>query len=315
MTRVKTAGHAKQSRQTHRNLTSKHPHPPTPTPPALANAQKHARNRKETKEAQQPDDKQQNASAMHAEATPVEWSVTRLSPVDGGGESMPATLWPGDVELAQTHNIHYMSIISASQIQKKVKRILTLLQAPRDDTTKSIIVVLYAKTGVASKAISIAEIAKRELGSADMRWYQYTTIEESIVERKSSVKSTKQSASATETTLDEMELDDEKEAGFETMKTPFERIIEDKPKIRALPMLRIYLCSARVEKLRRLHGCVGVVPRRLVLTCVIGNRQTESLDEVTKVQMYKRRERKSRTEMLIFCDARGGIFTRTCPWG
>jgi hypothetical protein len=38
------------------------------------------------------------------------------------------------------------------------------------------------------------------------------------------------------------------------MKTPFERAIEGRPKIRSVPVMTLYLSSVRVDSLRKLHG-------------------------------------------------------------
>jgi len=38
------------------------------------------------------------------------------------------------------------------------------------------------------------------------------------------------------------------------MKTPFERSIEGRPKIRAIPVIVIYLSRVRIEALKKIHG-------------------------------------------------------------
>jgi len=47
-------------------------------------------------------------------------------------------------------------------------------------------------------------------------------------------------------------MDDE--GTFETMKTPLERAIEERPKVRALPIMTIYLSRVRIERLKVAYG-------------------------------------------------------------
>lgn len=48
--------------------------------------------------------------------------------------------------------------------------------------------------------------------------------------------------------------DAEDTAAFETMKTPLERAVEGKPKIRAVPVMTIYLSRVRVDALKSAFG-------------------------------------------------------------
>ncbi|KAK7931615.1 hypothetical protein PG985_002327 [Apiospora marii] len=182
----------------------------------------------------------------------------------------------------QTH-----SVISSSKIQKKVTSVLRHLQPPTTSATnpspKPRVSVLRARAADAGKLISIAEIAKREmLKSNGARWYQYialgsetkevgrddrprmssaqkegkTVIEDTILGRQI------QGQSATGDTDDEQQQhqetgrdeDDEGDDGFEEMKTPFERAIEGTPKIRAAPVMSLFLSPIPIDELRRRYG-------------------------------------------------------------
>lgn len=54
-------------------------------------------------------------------------------------------------------------------------------------------------------------------------------------------------------------MDGEEEEGFEVMKTPFERVLEeeDRPKVRCMPTLTLYLSRVRIESLKKLYGYVN----------------------------------------------------------
>ncbi|KAK7943052.1 uncharacterized protein PG986_012165 [Apiospora aurea] len=179
----------------------------------------------------------------------------------------------------QTH-----SVISSSKIQKKVTSVLRHLQpVPKERTRVS---VLRARASDAGKLTSIAEIAKREMlksgGHQDgtKRWYQYIALgaETKDVERekgssngrgdgKTVVEETilaqRQAPGEKEMTDDEQRQGREKERDgnkdeddddFEQMKTPFERAIEGTPKIRAVPVMSLFLSLTPIDELRRRYG-------------------------------------------------------------
>jgi len=54
--------------------------------------------------------------------------------------------------------------------------------------------------------------------------------------------------------IDEDGTADSTDFQFETMKTPFERATEGKPKVRAVPYLGIYFSRVPVEELKQLYG-------------------------------------------------------------
>ncbi|KAK6851180.1 hypothetical protein PG987_000814 [Apiospora arundinis] len=186
----------------------------------------------------------------------------------------------------QTH-----SVISSSKIQKKVTSVLRHLEQTTPEgmlPKRSRVSVLRARATDAGKLISIAEIAKREMLKSDgrhdeaKRWYQYialgsemkeverqtpknyggqregkTVIEDTMLER--------QGPATEEPTHDDHDdelpqhekdhaEDDDEDDDFEQMKTPFERAIEGTPKIRAVPVMSLFLSSIPIDELRRRYG-------------------------------------------------------------
>jgi hypothetical protein len=162
-----------------------------------------------------------------------------------------------------------MHIISASHIQKKVTRALEILSVyPTPPNEKPRIVKLHAKAGVASKMISVAEIAKREIAREGGKWFQYNKVESVMVEQKEKVKNGKgngkEGAGSKEEgrekgkekngKAEDGEESEEDSTTFETMKTPWERANEGKPKMRAVPVMTVFLSRVRIEGLRKVYG-------------------------------------------------------------
>jgi len=125
--------------------------------------------------------------------------------------------------------------------------------------------MMKAKAGVASKMISIAEIAKREIGKEGGKWFQYNCVEGVMEELKEKPKKGKESkekgkdGGGEKGVLDaEKEGDDgeseEESTAFETMKTPFERANEEKAKVRVVPIMSLYLSRVRIDGLRKAYG-------------------------------------------------------------
>lgn len=153
-------------------------------------------------------------------------------------------------DLNTTHDVTSINIISSTHIQKKVTQTLALL-SEYPPIAKPKVVLLHAKAPIASKLITIAEIAKREIAKSGGKWFQYNKVEEVMVERKETLK--KGGEKLEEEKAPESEEDDETTT-FETMKTPFERVIEGKPKVRGLPVMTLYLSRVRIASLRKAYG-------------------------------------------------------------
>jgi Alba len=161
-------------------------------------------------------------------------------------------------ELERTHDVTSMSIISSSHIQQKVTRALAILSlCPPIPPAKPKVVMLHSKAPVASKMISIAEIVKREIVKNGGKWYQYNKLGQIVEKKRDRYGGTKKQKSSGED--GSMAEDGDEYAGhdseeeFETMKTPFERAIEGKPKVRAVPVMTLYLSLVRIDSLRKDH--------------------------------------------------------------
>ncbi|KAI9678109.1 MAG: hypothetical protein M1817_006053 [Caeruleum heppii] len=88
--------------------------------------------------------------------------------------------------LHSTHAVLHLSVLSSTQIKKRVTSILSHLLPSSDLSTTTLtkppIVVLSAKAPVASKATSIVEIAKREMADVAAVWFQYLSLDAMVLE-------------------------------------------------------------------------------------------------------------------------------------
>ncbi|KAH8596361.1 hypothetical protein B0O99DRAFT_685889 [Bisporella sp. PMI_857] len=150
------------------------------------------------------------------------------------------------------YDVTSMNIISSSHIQQKTTRAISFLASY--PSTPSRVIHLNAKAKVAAKMITIVEIAKREIAKDGGKWFQYNKVE-SVLERKAPEKE-KEEGSGEKKGNEEGsgEKEEQEEEPFEVMKTPFERSIEGKPKVRGVPIMSIYLSRVRIERLRREFG-------------------------------------------------------------
>jgi len=166
--------------------------------------------------------------------------------------------------LSDSHKLTTMSIITSSSIEKKVTKILETLASFSfaASVARPNVILIYSKGPSASKMVTVIEIAKREIAQAGGKWYQYNGVEGSKVVQKG-----KALGAHNNDGEDAMEVDGdgtaegdlELEEGttdftFETMKTPFERAIEGRPKVRVVPLMTIYLSRVRIDCLRRSYG-------------------------------------------------------------
>jgi len=150
-----------------------------------------------------------------------------------------------------------MSIISSSKIVQKATRTLSILaEYPAIPPAKPKVMKLHAKAEAASKMISITEIAKRNIAKDGGKWFQYNKVEEVMEETKSKEEESKGRGKKSDEEKDGIGSEAD-EDGFEAMKTPFERSIEGKPKVRGMPIMTIYLSRVRIDSLRKEWGYVN----------------------------------------------------------
>ena len=156
-------------------------------------------------------------------------------------------------------NVVTMQIISSSKMSAKIARSLETLVLGKinlaDVKCKAGLVVMYAKAATASKLVSVVEVVKREIGQKGEKWYQYNSLSETmlVIPRKSP-KFPKSDNKKAQEKEDAIEIDGEDEAYFETMKTKQERVLEGTDRLRAVPVLTVYLSKMPIEKLRVKYG-------------------------------------------------------------
>ena len=208
--------------------------------------------------------KSSHTNTTSTEAPPVQSSTSFNPPPE------PSALLTA---LQKSHDLTTQSIISSTHIQKKVLRVLGVLSVyPTPSNEKHKLVMLHAKAPCASKMISVAEICKSELSREGGKWFAYCRVESAVEEAKEKrvmkpkarVKGREEDdggqgkGSREDEDMSKGDGQDEESeedsTAFETMKTPFERANEGKTKVRAVPVMSLYLSRVRVDALRRVYG-------------------------------------------------------------
>lgn len=124
-----------------------------------------------------------------------------------------------------------------------------------------VVVALQAKSALASKAISVAEIVKRKIKDEGEKWYQYTKLSSStvdvVVNRPSGLSKKKKMVNeGVRETGDTRgrNTKDSVDAG-EDEDDPFEELPDTKlTKKNTVTMITIYLSTTPVPELKRLYG-------------------------------------------------------------
>ncbi|KAF8533251.1 hypothetical protein BDD12DRAFT_503926 [Trichophaea hybrida] len=142
-----------------------------------------------------------------------------------------------------------LNIISSHKISSKTSHCISLLynaDAPIH------VVGLHAKSSVAAKAITIAEIVKRHICEQGDKWYQYTQLSHFFEEPISSkrMRSRKRRREYPRAKQDDnwppLESGEEKD-GNDEESDPFEKLEDDDLKnTRATPVLTIYISRTRL---------------------------------------------------------------------
>ena len=207
---------------------------------------------------------------------------TQPTTLRGTGEStLPAEIH----HLAHKYDLLTTHIISSSKMEQKIRIVLERIDryTPADTASKPTVIILYADAAVANKMISIIEIAKKEMEKAKGKWYQYSKLESRIVESKADHKYKPNGLKLKQCDLkakdlsmgkavrDGVELEAsgsleprevmdsgsgaEEEEPFETMKAfqPIERV-QNRVKLRSIPVMTIYLARFPLPGLKDIHG-------------------------------------------------------------
>ncbi|KAL7823227.1 hypothetical protein V8C26DRAFT_385773 [Trichoderma gracile] len=149
-------------------------------------------------------------------------------------------------ELAPAHNVLALSVLSSTQIRKRVTSATShLLQK----NSGSRVVLLHARPADVCKMITVAEQCKRVLGEQGQAWYQYNEMFDLPPE---SLKKKKKKASTESVDVgEEAEEDsDSDEGAFETMESRFEKAVLPPPRVRTYKSLRIFLSHQAIPDLK-----------------------------------------------------------------
>ncbi len=193
----------------------------------------------------------------------------------------------GCEHLEKSHLVRVVNVISSSSIKSKVDQLLAILVANPSEHTKPAIVVFTAKPKVASKLITVVEIAKRQLAQSGQSYFQYTGLTSQMVEIVRPVvglrQEQKSELSAAKDVPTEVEEGEELDDSFE-MITEFKgkgpgtvssdqndhkpaaktRASTDRPagghKTRAVPLLFTYMSTKHIQELKDVYGFVHLYP-------------------------------------------------------
>ncbi|KAI4228998.1 MAG: hypothetical protein L6R36_001235 [Xanthoria steineri] len=182
------------------------------------------------------------------------------------------------------YDISTISIVSSSKIRTKVNNLIARVEkfTFANVSAKPGVVVLQAKAASANKMISVVEIAKEDIGKRGGKWYEYSKLHSELLEYRekqrrrpqdgrtlaevSSGRSTMEDEGAEKHGTDggvdgEDDLvhdggcDSDEEAAFETLQQPNVGAgVNGKSKVRATPIMTIYLACVPVPGLKDLHG-------------------------------------------------------------
>lgn len=156
-----------------------------------------------------------------------------------------------DQNLQQKYDVVRFHIASGTQISTRTSTVTSRLSNVPSEDGKLVVVALTAQAKVASKLISIVEIAKRDLTSRGVQCYQYNALKSEMIEIDRKPKH-KANGLGTDQALHDRDESDESDHAFETIG---EREDVGKKK-RAVPVMTVYLSRESVKELRQAHGYV-----------------------------------------------------------
>ena len=217
---------------------------------------------------------------------------TNLPDARGPHTNEPTQFLPSEFRRWQDkYGIITMSILSSSKIEQKVRNLLLRISQLdyANNKAKPTIVMLHAKGDVASKMVSIVEIAKAEIQKENGKVYQYNglhgetselkfkkpkrtgsgkTVAEWTEEhpgledpsRETINEREKYTLGTVDQSDDDLAMVDATEEAFETMAPPSRGydIPEARKKVRAYPVLTISLARVPVPELKDLYGYASI---------------------------------------------------------
>jgi hypothetical protein len=161
-----------------------------------------------------------------------------------------------DASLRKTHDLHVLGISANSKIESKVRQALSLLKerthAPLVDGNadkgphRQLLIAFVARAAIANKCVSVVEIVKREfLKENETRLFQYTAVWSQLESYQ---------AQKVDVILGDT-LSDELENGKSASKSKADY---DRPKVRNVSCLAVYLASQSVTKLKEAYRLVRI---------------------------------------------------------
>ncbi|KAK5133951.1 hypothetical protein LTR08_007071 [Meristemomyces frigidus] len=148
--------------------------------------------------------------------------------------------------LLQKYELVKLSVHSSTQISSRTAAIVSNITAERAAGEKPVVVSLTAGAKVASKLISIVEIAKRSLIGQGLPVYQYNVLNSEMIDVPREPKK-KSNGGADKMARDGEE--DESDDAFQTMGAP-----TGATKKRNVPVMTIHLSRTPVKELRAQYG-------------------------------------------------------------
>ncbi|KAL8727412.1 MAG: hypothetical protein Q9166_006084 [cf. Caloplaca sp. 2 TL-2023] len=171
-----------------------------------------------------------------------------------------------------------MSIISSSKIHQKVRNLIARVEnfTFADVNARPGVVILGAKASSASKLISVVEIAKGDIAKRGGKWYEYSKLQSELLPLKEKQKkqplagkilanptlersipgdgSTGIDAENGAMASEGDDSDDEGVAFETTQHQPGAAVLKENVKVRAIPIMTIYLSCVPVPGLKDLLG-------------------------------------------------------------
>ncbi|KAK3110886.1 hypothetical protein LTR53_014377 [Teratosphaeriaceae sp. CCFEE 6253] len=145
--------------------------------------------------------------------------------------------------LAEKYTLIRYSVVSSTQIASRVAAIISGLTQQTEQGEKPVIVCLTAQAKVASKLVSVVEIAKRDLASKGVRCFQYSALDSRLVDVPRQPR--KKANDRTHGDNDAEDPDDD----FEVMPDP-----NGATKKRNMAVMAVYLSTTAVRDLRVEYG-------------------------------------------------------------
>ncbi|KAL6798467.1 hypothetical protein J3E68DRAFT_399885 [Trichoderma sp. SZMC 28012] len=146
-------------------------------------------------------------------------------------------------ELSAKHNVLALSVLSSTQIRKRVSSASSHLL---DKSAESRAILLHARPADVCKMITVAEQCKRLLGEKGQVWYQYNELFDLPPEAKKKKKNTRERADVEEEAEEDSDSD---EGAFEAMESRFEQAVLPPPRTQTYKSLRIFISHQAIPEL------------------------------------------------------------------